>query len=787
MKKLYSVFIFLLLISVFTVKAQNAPELIGKVVNDQNVPVENVSVIMQTADSVFIKAELTDDSGNFRFKQRPFSDLILIFQHISYNPLFMKIENNVNDAGSITMTEKQQTIDEATVKAMRPQLIINGSALSYSASSLIKNKPVSTAFDVLKEIPGITGSENSIELLGANRLRIIINGKTTTMPTEQIYVLLKTIPASQVKNIDVMYNAPAKYDFRGSLINVVLSTDSNKKIIGEISAGYKQSHYASEDFKGNILYAGKKFTLDFLANISTGKDWQKYNTFSRHTLKNNIFEIDQSLYKNSNYNRFNFRLGADYTFENESQLSFSYYTKAARLKSNIFADNHYEETATYDVSSINKSSSKNRLHNLHLQYDTKHNFTVGAEFTNYNAPDNNHFTSNINNIPADDFLNNSTQNIAQWKAFANKQQNISKSWTLEFGMSGGLNNSNTRIEYLYPQNGNYIENIEQHSDNEQKEYTGKFFVESSHKAGNKISTTFGFEIEYFHSAYYQKTLKTTLWKDWTFYPKIIFNYMISPPAHILQFNISTNKNYPSYWAVNPQTTYMDSYTETAGNPSLKPYSEYNGQLVYIYKQKYIFIAAASYMPDYFAQIPHQDENTLKTVYRYENYDFSLFTNISIIIPVKIKERFNTRISVHGLRIQDKKSDFYNSPFNRKHYVGAIAVSNTFLISKETPNFSLQINGRYQSLAIQGVYDLSDNFDLSSALKLTLKNQSYITVQYGNILRRQMPNLMIVDFGGQYSIRKNINKSYISFLFAWKIGNYKEKNYLQPNQSRFEKN
>jgi hypothetical protein len=51
----------------------------------------------------------------------------------------------------------------------------------------------------------------------------------------------------------------------------------------------------------------------------------------------------------------------------------------------------------------------------------------------------------------------------------------------------------------------------------------------------------------------------------------------------------------------------------------------------------------------------------------------------------------------------------------------------------------------------------------------------------------MPNLMIVDFGGQYSRRKNVDTSYISLQMAWKIGNYKEKSYSPPNRSRFERN
>ncbi|MDR2127132.1 MAG: hypothetical protein LBP63_09920 [Prevotellaceae bacterium] len=132
------------------------------------------------------------------------------------------------------------------------------------------------------------------------------------------------------------------------------------------------------------------------------------------------------------------------------------------------------------------------------------------------------------------------------------------------------------------------------------------------------------------------------------------------------------------------------------------------------------------------------------------------------------------------------TNFYNSPFNRKHYVGAIAMNSSFIISKEKPNISLQMNDRYQSQSIQGVYNLSYSFDLSSALKLTLKNQSYIAIHYGNILRRQMPDLMIVDFGGQYSKRQNTDKSYVAFQFAWKMGNYREKNYSQPNRLRFGK-
>ena len=772
--------------SVFTVNAQFSNELTGKIINSSNEPIENVAVVMQTIDSVFVKAELTDSLGVFRFTQFPDTKIRLILQHVSYNPKTVEIEKNVNDAGIITMNEKVQMLNEARIIAESPQLTIDGATLSYRASVLAKNKPVANAFDVVKETPGIVGSDNSIQLLGANQLNIIINGAITTMPVAQIYALLKTIPASRVQSVEIMYTAPAKYNFRGSLINVVLVNDFNVNFMGEISAGYKQSYYASGNINANmVLYASKKLMLDFMINTDTGKDWKKYNTFSRHTLSDNLFEIEQQNRTTAQYNRLNLRFAADYVLKNENRLSFSYYTSGNKSNTNIFSNNHYEELITYNINSVNKTDSKNWLHNIHLQYNAKNTFSAGMDFTGYKAPANSHFTSNVNTAAESDFFNNSKQDIAQWKFFVNSEQNITKKWKLEFGANVGLNNSYTHIEYLYPQNGYYLEDISKRADNNQKEYTGKFFIESTHKINPKLSATFGVELEYFHSDYKQNTTNKVLWDEWAFYPKTMISYMISP-KHTMIFNISANKNYPSYWAVNPQTTYTDSYTEITGNPALKPSKEYTSQLVYILNRKYVFIAGTTYIPDDFSLIPHQDANRLKTVYRYENYDFFVMTNISIIIPLQIAEWINSRISIHGLRLHDRKKDFYNSPFDRQCYTGAIAMNNTFVMSKKNPNLSLQINGRYQSRSINGIYDINELFDLSASLKCTLNNQSYFTIQYGDILRRQMFNVMTVDFGGQYSRRNNFYKSYISFQIAWKIGDYKQKPYNKPNQSRFGK-
>lgn len=61
----------------------------------------------------------------------------------------------------------------------------------------MKDKAVSNAFEVVKQIPGVISTDDAVQLLGAGSPSIVINGQLTTMSVDQLVGLLKTIPASQ--------------------------------------------------------------------------------------------------------------------------------------------------------------------------------------------------------------------------------------------------------------------------------------------------------------------------------------------------------------------------------------------------------------------------------------------------------------------------------------------------------------------------------------------------------------------------------------------------------------
>ena len=69
------------------------------------------------------------------------------------------------------------------------------------------------------------------------------------MSADQLIQLLKTMPASRVEKAEVMYNAPAKYNVKGALLNVVLSKNESETPSwqGETGVDYTQYRHAGGD------------------------------------------------------------------------------------------------------------------------------------------------------------------------------------------------------------------------------------------------------------------------------------------------------------------------------------------------------------------------------------------------------------------------------------------------------------------------------------------------------------------------------------------------------------
>ena len=786
MKRTIYYMILCLLMSLGEIMAQGIS---GKVMDGKEQPVDGVAVILQTLDSVYVDAVVTDTLGDFRLNHPLDQSYRLIFQHILYN--MVEKEITTANVGTVVLEEKDYQLAEITVKGERPQVKLEGGKLTYDVPQLMKDKTATNAFEIIKDLPGLIERNDNLELVGASRLNIILNGQLTTMSADQLIQLLKTMPASRVEKAEVMYNAPAKYNVKGALLNVVLSKNESETPSwqGETGVDYTQYRHAGGDAHVNLLYTNKGFSIDFLLNGNKRRDVMGEDMLARHTLNSGMTEISQHNRALVHVNRGTVRLGMDYTFANEDKLSLAYYLKGDKVLSDRDAFTSYLDLSKpenkSESTSLVRDDGHSAIHNIRLQYDGHAGISAGADFTRYHSPSVLDYQDT--NGSRTDMINNTRQDVSRWSVFLNKTHSFASGWGLNYGVHGGYASSKNYSEDLYDQGAGYEMDEEALEDNTQKEYIVDIFAEVSKSFGERFSATVGLKGEYFKSDYASSRENMNLWNEGALFPTVSLSYTFSP-RHILQFDISSDKTYPGYWQVSPQVTPLNSYSEVAGNPLLKPYRTYEGQMVYIFRQKYMLVAFCEYTPDYFAQLPYQSDTELKTVFRFENMDYSLEAGLAVIIPFNVGRFWNSRITLRGWRMQEKNDNFHGISYNREAYLGLAHMSNTFNLC-DKPNLKMTIDGQYVTPgAIQGIYDLGSMYEISAGLKWTfLNDRASLTLKGDDIFASSIPRTIKINQGNQWSRMRKLNdERCLKLSFVWKFGGYKEREHDSIDTSRFGK-
>ena len=786
MKRTIYYMILCLLMSLGEIMAQGIS---GKVMDGKEQPVDGVAVILQTLDSVYVDAVVTDTLGDFRLNHPLDQSYRLIFQHILYN--MVEKEITTANVGTVVLEEKDYQLAEITVKGERPQVKLEGGKLTYDVPQLMKDKTATNAFEIIKDLPGLIERNDNLELVGASRLNIILNGQLTTMSADQLIQLLKTMPASRVEKAEVMYNAPAKYNVKGALLNVVLSKNESETPSwqGETGVDYTQYRHAGGDAHVNLLYTNKGFSIDFLLNGNKRRDVMGEDMLARHTLNSGMTEISQHNRALVHVNRGTVRLGMDYTFANEDKLSLAYYLKGDKVLSDRDAFTSYLDLSKpenkSESTSLVRDDGHSAIHNIRLQYDGHAGISAGADFTRYHSPSVLDYQDT--NGSRTDMINNTRQDVSRWSVFLNKTHSFASGWGLNYGVHGGYASSKNYSEYLYDQGAGYEMDEEALEDNTQKEYIVDIFAEVSKSFGERFSATVGLKGEYFKSDYASSRENMNLWNEGALFPTVSLSYTFSP-RHILQFDISSDKTYPGYWQVSPQVTPLNSYSEVAGNPLLKTYRTYEGQMVYIFRQKYMLVAFCEYTPDYFAQLPYQSDTELKTVFRFENMDYSLEAGLAVIIPFNVGRFWNSRITLRGWRMQEKNDNFHGISYNREAYLGLAHMSNTFNLC-DKPNLKMTIDGQYVTPgAIQGIYDLGSMYEISAGLKWTfLNDRASLTLKGDDIFASSIPRTIKINQGNQWSRMRKLNdERCLKLSFVWKFGGYKEREHDSIDTSRFGK-
>lgn len=668
-------------------------------------------------------------------------------------------------ADSLRMDSIIHNLPEVMVKGERPIAKIKGSTITYDLPRLIEKKAVDNIYEAIKEIPGVTLSDNQIQLGGRNAT-IILDGKVTTMTTEEITTLLKSLSASKIDKAEVMYNAPAKMQVRGSLINIKLkhSTDNDSPIQGELNLAWNQDHNARFGERATSLYNKGKFSMDAMYLHSHGDSYNITDELSHHSLDDgSIHDIDTHETAKASGCGHTYRIGMDYNFSENHQISLVY--------NGDYEKKDINENLTGNISGITNISYYTWLHNLRMDYHTPFGLSAGTEMTYYHNPETQFLSSELP-IGKLDYSVDNNQNINRWKFFLSQEHSLKNDWSINYGAiyTTSINHSRQIYRAINTTTGDAPAS----SYTRQREDDANIYIGFNKSFSKKLTMEASAAAEYYHSQ---------AWHQWHFYPTLNLTYLPTS-GNIFQLSLSSNRNYPDYWTMTNFITYSNGgYNEVIGNPSLKPSSEYELQLVYVLKSKYQFVAWFNHNNDYFVQTPYQRHDRLVINYQYLNLDFQQQLGFQTVVPFNIGNWLDTRLTFIGVWQREKSNNFYDIPFDRHVVYGMAQIHNTLTLSSK-PDITLSADGMIRSKAIQATFNLpaSGNLDLSARWQFWHKH-GILKAYCKDILETSSINPRINFHGQNLSVDFSSYREF-GISFTYKFGGFKEKNSQKVDTSRF---
>lgn len=656
-------------------------------------------------------------------------------------------------------------LPEVMITGERPIVKAEQGKLVYDLPRLVKDLPVDNALDALKNLPGVVYMNDALTL-GGQGVTVVINGKVSTMSSQQLNDLLKSISVSRIEKAEVMYSAPARYQVRGPMINLILTSGTGKEpsLQGELYTAYNQQHYESTAERASLLYSGHKFSADLLYSYSYSRYRRETDKEALHTLADgSVHPMDMYDVTTSRDNTHRIRFGSDYSIGENHLLSFVY--------NSAFTDAKRYATVSGTQHSITDSYSDSQLHNAKLDYQTPFGLKAGAEFTYYHTPGGQLLYSTLGE-ETKNFRSRDNQRINQWRFYAGQEHALGNDWGLNYGVAYTTALDNSYQMYYEPDTENLLPDNSMKS--RRREQTLNVYAGLSKSFGKKLSADISLAAEQYH---------TPIWNEWNLYPVANLTYL--PAAgHVLQLSMSSDKEYPEYWSVQNSTSYMGAYSEIQGNPLLKPSTNYETSFNYILKGKYVFTAFYSHTKNDELQTLYQSPQRLVEIYKCFNFDFSEQAGVVFVIPFKVKKWLDTRVTAVGFRYRQKDSDFWDIPFDRKIYTFVLTMNSTFTLATK-PDLKFTLSGFYQNKAIQGIFDLPRSGYLNAALRYTFaKGKAQLTLKCDDLFNTSTISTRVRFANQNVSNHYMVTTRTAGISFSYKFGGYKEKKREEVDTSRF---
>ena len=227
-------FIVLAVVSVVGTMAQGnnfSYKVIGEVadsINGKGEPYATIGIYRQGEESGKpVAMAVTDINGKFCVASKGEGKYVFTVSSMGRNTIrrefYVSSSSKVIEMGRLLVSDSKTELQGVEVVAYKPLVKADIDKLTYSVEDDPESK-VNTVMDMLKKVPMVSvDGQDNIKVNGSSSFKVYVNGKPNNMMTNNPKEVLKSMPASSIKKIEVITNPGPKYDAEGvgGILNII--------------------------------------------------------------------------------------------------------------------------------------------------------------------------------------------------------------------------------------------------------------------------------------------------------------------------------------------------------------------------------------------------------------------------------------------------------------------------------------------------------------------------------------------------------------------------------------
>jgi len=686
------------------------------------------TVLLHLPDSTVAASQTTTEQGAFRFERVATGRYCLKGLALGYvaSRVSVLVGSAPVQVPALRLKATATALKEVVVQGRPPVLEQHADRTVVNLDRL--NTAGDNALEALRKVPGITlDKDEHLQYRGSGSVLVLLDGKQTYLTGEALSNYLKSIPAAQLSQVELLPNPPASFDAAGTagVINLRTKRSALPGLTGTITGTAGKTRYQRASASTNLAYNVGRVRSFGRASLGY------YEYFNQLTVKRLIRDttFSQQNFWHPRDHDLSYAAGADVALTKRQtlggQVRGTYGTSATQVSSESVALTADGRPAG-SLAMRNPRASTSRDLALNLNYrlalDTLgRELTADADLVQGASASHQDFLP-LNSPPAGAVgaligqQRSQTGSAVTIRALkADYVHPLPRHWRTEAGAKASWVSTSSSIAFEKLSNLSDWQFDSTRSNDfryQERIAVGYFTVSTTLK---KLELKAGLRGEHTHSVGESPTTGQRVARDYfQLFPTLFASYQLTARD---QLSVSAGRRIsrPSYQNLNPFINYTDAYTAMQGNPYLAPSLARSFELNYLHAGFQVLSISYLLENNVVSEVVYQNDQTKVTTTRPMNLDQVRTLSLTSGGHTDLTKWWGMDNQV-GATYGEVQTLVADQPVQLRR-VGAMATSNhTFTLPR---HYQLQVGGEYYGPSVNGLFALRSTGTFNLGLRKQL--------------------------------------------------------------------